>query len=91
VSLTRLKVFCTVARCGSFTQAALQLAMTQPAISFQIKQLESELRAQLIERKGRGLALTPAGEVARDHAERILALESEMKQRVAAFVSGGPK
>jgi DNA-binding transcriptional LysR family regulator len=65
--------------------------MTQPAVSFQIKQLEDELRTRLIERGGKDCVLTPAGEVVRDYAERIVGLHLEMKQRVSSGASDAQK
>ena len=50
--------------------------MTQPAVTFQIKQLEEHLNARLFERGHGKIALTPAGEVVLDYAERILALSA---------------
>jgi DNA-binding transcriptional LysR family regulator len=78
----RLQVFYTVARQLSFTRAAEQLCMTQPAVTFQIKQLEEHFDARLFERDRGGIVLTPAGRVVLDYAERILELNDELDQRV---------
>jgi len=78
----RLQVFYTVARQLSFTRAAEQLCMTQPAVTFQIKQLEEHFDARLFERERSGIALTPAGKMVLDYAERILELGDELDQRV---------
>ena len=59
----RLQVFHAVAKQMSFTKAAETLFMTQPAVTFQIKQLEEHLNARLFERGHGKIALTPAGEV----------------------------
>ena len=56
----RLQVFYTVARHLSFTKAADQLFMTQPAVTFQVKQLEEQFNARLFERSHGKIALTPA-------------------------------
>jgi DNA-binding transcriptional LysR family regulator len=79
----RLQVFYTVARHLSFTRAADQLAMTQPAVTFQVKQLEEQFNARLFERNHGKIALTPAGRLVMDYAERILGLSGEMETRVA--------
>ena len=79
----RLQVFYTVARQLSFTKAAEQLFMTQPAVTFQIKQLESHFSARLFERNHGRIALTPAGQLVLEYAERILGLSEEMQTRVA--------
>jgi len=61
-SLHALHVFEVAARLGSFTKAAVELRVTQTAVSHQIKQLEDELGALLFRRTGRGLLLTPVGQ-----------------------------
>lgn len=71
----RLRAFAAVARRGSFSRAAEDLFITQPAVSKHVASLEDEL-GQLFERRRRGAALTPAGELLADHvlrAEAILA------------------
>jgi DNA-binding transcriptional LysR family regulator len=78
----RLQVFYTVAKQLSFTKAAEQLFMTQPAVTFQVKQLEEHFNARLFERSHGKIALTPAGRMVMDYAERILALSEEMDTRV---------
>ena len=79
----RLQVFYTVARQLSFTKAAEQLFMTQPAVTFQVKQLEEHFNTRLFERNHGRIALTPAGRLVLDYAERVLSLTEEMDTRVA--------
>ena len=74
----RLQVFHTVAKHLSFTKAADQLFMTQPAVTFQVKQLEEQFNVRLFERSHGKIALTPAGRLVLDYAERILGLSEEM-------------
>ncbi|MBI5751326.1 MAG: LysR family transcriptional regulator [Hydrogenophilales bacterium] len=78
----RLQVFYTVAKQLSFTKAAELLYMTQPAVTFQVKQLEEHFNTRLFERSHSKITLTPAGEVALEYAERILSLSSEMDTRL---------
>ena len=78
----RLQVFYTVAKQLSFTKAAELLYMTQPAVTFQVKQLEEHFNTRLFERSHSKITLTPAGDVAMEYAERILNLSSEMDTRV---------
>jgi DNA-binding transcriptional LysR family regulator len=78
----RLQVFYTVAKQLSFTKAAEQLFMTQPAVTFQVKQIEEHFNTRLFERSHGRIALTPAGRLVMDYAERILALSEEMDTRV---------
>ena len=79
----RLQVFYTVAKQLSFTKAAEQLFMTQPAVTFQVKQLEEHFNTRLFERHHGKIVLTSVGRLVMDYAERILALTDEMDRRVA--------
>lgn len=78
----RLQVFHAVAKQLSFTKAAEVLFMTQPAVTFQIKQLEEHFNTRLFDRGHGRIALTPAGELVLQYAERILNLSSEMDVRL---------
>ena len=79
----RLQVFHAVAKQLSFTKAAEVLFMTQPAVTFQIKQLEEHFNTRLFDRGHGRISLTPAGELVLAYAERILNLGSEMDVRLA--------
>lgn len=79
----RLQVFHAVARQLSFTKAAEVLFMTQPAVTFQIKQLEEHFNTRLFDRGHGRISLTPAGELVLQYAERILGLSGEMDVRLA--------
>lgn len=79
----RLQVFHAVARQLSFTKAAEVLFMTQPAVTFQIKQLEEHFNTRLFDRGHGRISLTPAGELVLQYAEKILGLSSEMDVRLA--------
>ncbi len=68
----KLLAFATLAHCGSFTQTARELYLTQSAVSHAIKSLEEELEARLFDRLGRQARLTPTGQRLLVHAERIL-------------------
>ncbi len=78
----RLQVFYTVAKQLSFTKAAELLYMTQPAVTFQVKQLEEHFNTRLFERSHSKITLTHAGEVALEYAEKILNLTNEMETRL---------
>jgi DNA-binding transcriptional LysR family regulator len=78
----RLKVFHTVARLLSFTKAAEALHMTQPAVTFQVRQLEEYFNTRLFDRTHNKVSLTPAGERVAEFAERIFDLYSEMENTV---------
>jgi DNA-binding transcriptional LysR family regulator len=78
----RLQVFHAVAKHLSFTKAAEALFMTQPAVTFQIRQLEEHFNTRLFDRAHGRIALTPAGQLALDYAERILGLSTELDTRL---------
>lgn len=78
----RLQVFFTVARLLSFTKAADVLQMTQPAVTFQIRQLEEQFKARLFDRSHNRIDLTDAGKRAYQFAERIFELYDEMENSV---------
>ena len=78
----RLQAFHAVAKHRSFTKAADALSMTQPAVTFQVRQLEEQFNTRLFDRTNGRIALTPAGVVAFEYAERILALSTELGTRI---------
>lgn len=72
MELHQLRYFLAVARTRNFSRAAEQCHVAQPSLSQQIMKLEEELDERLFERTKREVALTPAGELFRGHAERVL-------------------
>jgi DNA-binding transcriptional LysR family regulator len=72
LDVARLRVLDAVARHGSLTAAAKELHYTQPTVSHHLARLEAETGAQLLQRVGRGVRLTPAGELLADRATEIL-------------------
>ncbi|WP_262030388.1 LysR substrate-binding domain-containing protein [Microvirga sp. Mcv34] len=72
ITLRQLRYFETLARTRHFGMAADQCAVTQPALSMQIKELERELGIALVERRGNAVAITPAGQDIAQRAEAIL-------------------
>lgn len=73
VELRHLRAFVAVARLSSFTRAAQQLLITQPALSRTIQQLEKAVQVTLLDRTSRRVELTPAGQEFLGPAERVLA------------------
>lgn len=80
----RLVVFRAVAEQLSFRKAAEQLYLTQPAVSLQIKALEEDLGAQLFDRSGAQVSLTPAGEVLLHYAHQSHTLLLEADAEIGA-------
>ncbi|MFP3502446.1 LysR family transcriptional regulator [Burkholderia sp. SIMBA_062] len=85
MDLTLLRAFATVAREGNLTRAAVQLHLTQPAVSLQIKHLQETLGITLFTRTSRGLALTRDGQTLLPHAERALAAAADVQRAAAAL------
>ncbi len=83
----RLKVFRTVARQLNFRLAAEELFLTQPAVTQQIKALESELDAALFTRAAGRVTLTAAGTALLPFAERLAALANDAREAVAAMTT----
>ncbi len=78
----RLHVFFSVARLLSFTKAADTLHMTQPAVTFQVRQLEEYFNTRLFDRTHNKISLTAAGERVYVYAEKIFELYDEMENSV---------
>ncbi len=78
----RLQVFHTVARMLSFTRAAEVLHMTQPAVTFQVRQLEEHFNTRLFDRTHNRISLTDAGERIFEYSERIFELYANMESAV---------
>jgi LysR family transcriptional regulator, low CO2-responsive transcriptional regulator len=69
----QLRAFCVLARTGSFTQTARELHLTQSGISHSIKALENDIGCRLLDRLGKKVVLTQAGEQLLQHSTKILA------------------
>jgi DNA-binding transcriptional LysR family regulator len=82
VNINQLETLLTISRTMSFRKAGELLNLTQPAVSAQIKSLEDEFKTVLIDRN-QPVTLTDRGQVFLDHAERILAIVEELKQKLS--------
>jgi DNA-binding transcriptional LysR family regulator len=80
MNIDHLKTFQEVVRLGSFSEAARKLAVTQPAVSFQIQKLELELGMRLIDRSQRAITLTAAGRRLLRFAESVEAERVRLQQ-----------
>lgn len=81
----RLRAFAAFARCRSFSAAARELRISQPAVSKHIADVEREAGVKLVERRPRGGELTPAGEFLANHVLRAQALLAQAARGVAEF------
>jgi len=82
LDITTLRSFVAVADSGGVTRAAGFLHLTQSAVSMQLKRLEELLGLELLDRSGRGIALTGAGEQLLTYARRMVALNDEVIGRL---------
>lgn len=80
LNLHRLRVFHAVARRESYSRAAEDLHISQPAVSKHVLDLEEELGAKLFHRLGRRIVLTEAGRLMADYAQRIFVLADEARR-----------
>src|SRR5450631_3079599 len=84
-TLRQLRVFASVARHLSFIRAAEELKLTAPAVSMQIKELETEVGLPLFDRTSRQVSLTMVGEYLLAHARRVLSAMRDAEDLVARF------
>jgi len=82
VNISQLETLVTISKTLSFRKAGEMLNLTQPAVSAQIKSLEDEFKATLVDRN-HPVALTDRGQVFLEHAEQILAIVEQLKQKLS--------
>ncbi|HVL75654.1 MAG TPA: LysR family transcriptional regulator [Noviherbaspirillum sp.] len=87
MDFTQLRAFVTVAREGNLTRAAERLHLTQPAVSLQIKGLQSALGLQLFMRTPSGMSLTDDGAKLLPFAERVMEAVAEFRQGASSLHS----
>ncbi|HEV8308076.1 MAG TPA: LysR substrate-binding domain-containing protein [Methylomirabilota bacterium] len=85
MTLRQLESFLAVVDLRSFRKAAERVALSQPALSQQIKELERELDTPILERLGRTTALTEAGRILEAHARRVLATLQGARDAIAGL------
>src|SRR5947207_15574517 len=84
-TLRQLRVFHTVARNSSFPRAGEELRLTAPAVSMQIKELETEVGLPLFDRTSRKVSLTMVGEYVLAYTQRVLGAMRDAEDMVARF------
>lgn len=82
MNLRTLRYFVAIADAGSFTAAATVVAIAQPALTRQLRDLEAELGVQLLQRGARGVRLTQAGATLYESARRMLAEAERVRQQL---------
>lgn len=85
--LRHLQTFAQIVDLGSITAAAERLHLSQPAVSRQLKSLESDLGTRLCERRGHSVVPTQAGEIVYGYAQRVQSLERELHRQLASVSS----
>lgn len=85
VTFRQLRVFLEVAQQGSVSRAAEALHLTPPAVSMQLKEVESQVGLQLFDRSGRTLSLSTAGEYFVVHAKKVLAALKDAENAMGRF------
>ena len=84
MNLRQLEYFVSVAELGSFSKAARALDVAQPALSRQVRALETDLREPLLLRNGRGVTLTEAGQRLLDHGNNLLQQVAQVREDMGA-------
>ncbi len=85
MDLWRLHIFCKVVEYGSFSKAAGMVYLSQPTVSSHIKDLEDHFQCKLIDRLGREVAPTKAGELLYKHAKKMVALKDDIEKALSEF------
>ncbi len=88
MELKQLEYFLVIAEEQQLTAAAKRLFMSQPPLSYQLKNLEEELGTELFERGGRKMKLTPAGEILKQRATQILELSKNTLREMEDYGNG---
>lgn len=91
MNINQIEAFAVVAKVKSISEAAKILHLTQPALSLQIKNLESFLGAELLKRTNKGIDITPAGEVFLEYGKAILDLYRNLRRDLENLEKGSQK
>lgn len=85
MEIRKLEAFCKVVECKSFTKAAEKILLSQPTVSEHVRSLENELGEKLINRLGKEVETTPAGDILYGYALNIMQTRQEALQAVAQY------
>ncbi len=85
IEMRQIQVFLAVSELLNFSRAAEKINLTQPTVSAHLKTLERYLKTQLIERGGKEVRLTPAGELFHPFARRIFALQKRARRELSLY------
>lgn len=82
ITLQQMETLIYLVEEGSFSRAARKMFLTQPSLTKHIKNLEESVDARIINRGGRGISLTPEGNILYDYAKRILKLRDDAREKI---------
>ena len=85
ITLQQMEALIHLVEEGSFSRAAKKMRLTQPALTKNIRNAEDYLGANLVNRSGAGVSLTPEGKVIYDYARRMIKLREEAKEKISAL------
>lgn len=85
MDLHQIEIFCSLVKFRSFSKAAETLFLTQPTVSSHIKNLEEDLGVQLIDRIGKRIVPTEAGEVLYRYGQKLLSLRDHARQEIESI------
>ncbi|HYA86997.1 MAG TPA: selenium metabolism-associated LysR family transcriptional regulator [Nitrospirota bacterium] len=85
MDLHQIEIFCTLIKLRSFSKAAEALYLTQPTVSGHIKNLEQELAVKLLDRLGKQVMPTAAGDILFRHGQELLALRDQAREEIASL------
>lgn len=85
MNISQLRTFVTVVDAGSFSEAARQMGISQPAVTMQVQALEADTGATLLDRRCRRIDLTEAGRVLLPYARKVIAEVESARERIAAL------
>jgi DNA-binding transcriptional LysR family regulator len=85
ITMQQIEALKELVEAGSFTRAAMNMFITQPTLTKQMKNLEETVKAKIINRKHTGITLTPEGKILYDYARRILRLRDEAREKVLSI------
>lgn len=85
IEMRQIQVFLAISESLNFSRAAEKIYLTQPTVSGHLKTLERYLKVQLVERGGKEVSLTPAGEIFHPFARRIFALQERARKEMSLY------
>ncbi|MDF4861795.1 LysR family transcriptional regulator, partial [Vibrio parahaemolyticus] len=88
MNLTQVEAFCTIAECGSVSEAARQLDCNRTKLSMSIKALEKDLDVELFNRTGNQLTLSEAGKAIYKDCEHLLIIAQRVRKTCAQISEG---